>query len=66
MLRHHEHFIHELGLASYKPRAPSLVIDPRFVLSVPRTPFFVICPGAAESLKRWPVANFARLAEAIV
>ncbi len=49
MLRHHEHFIRELGLTSYKPRAPSLVVDPQLAQSVPASPLFCHLSGGRRN-----------------
>lgn len=65
MLRFNAIFLRALGHGSFAPEPPLLEIYNTRSLLTPEKPFYVLCPGAADAIKRWPTANYARVAEAL-
>jgi ADP-heptose:LPS heptosyltransferase len=65
MFQLNECFVRALGARSFKAHSPVLVVDRRLAQVAPNLPFYVLCPGASEPIKRWPVENFAKLADGI-
>jgi ADP-heptose:LPS heptosyltransferase len=65
MLRRNEAFVRALGATSFKYEAPSLITGGPEFSEFSSSSFYILCPGAAEPLKRWPSESFARLADAV-
>jgi ADP-heptose:LPS heptosyltransferase len=64
-LRRNAEFIRALGLKDFKPGTPWLKPVTPAPADIGAEPFYILCPGANHAIRRWPVANFARLAEMI-
>lgn len=62
-LERNAEFLRGLGLSNFKcsiPELPVVVPGP-----IPFDRYYVLFPGAGASMRQWPIANFARLAEKI-
>ena len=65
MLQLNSEFLRALGHNGFVARAPKLNLG-RKVGAVPNAPpYYVLCPGAADPIKRWPSERFAAVAEGI-
>lgn len=65
ILRLNSEFLHALGHNGFAPRAPKLNLDRKADVVAASPPYYVLCPGGTEPLKRWPPGRFAALAEGI-
>lgn len=65
MLRLNSEFLHALGHNGFVARAPKLNLDQKVGAVADSPPYYVLCPGAADPVKRWPSGRFAAVAEGI-
>ena len=65
ILRLNSEFLHALGHDGFAPRAPKLNLDRKVDVVAASPPYYVLCPGATDPLRRWPPGRFAALAEGI-
>lgn len=65
MLERNELFVRELGARWFKSCTPVLMVGRLPAQAAPNPPFFVLCPGASEAIRRWPTEKFASLADRI-
>jgi len=63
-LRLNAEFLHALGHHSFVARAPRLNLEQN-IHPVADSPYYVLCPGAVNPLRRWPSERFAAVAEGI-
>lgn len=63
VLRTHEKLLHYLGDTGYTAKLPTLLRKNKVV---PEDKYCVICPGASETAKCWPIERFAQVADYIV
>ena len=65
MLQLNSEFLHALGHNNFVGRAPKLNLDRQVGMVADSSPYYVLCPGAADPIRRWPSERFAALAEGI-
>jgi ADP-heptose:LPS heptosyltransferase len=65
VLRLNAEFLHRLGHESFVARAPKLNLDQKVGVKAYPRPFYVLCPGATDPLRRWPAESFAAVADGI-
>ena len=62
MLERSAYFLRALGHPSFEPCAPKLKFDRNVEMPAESTPYYVLCPGAWDPLRRWPCERFAAVA----
>ncbi len=65
ILRLNGEFLHALGDERFVARAPKLILEDKLAPPPCGSPFYILCPGAYDALKRWPAEKFAAVAEEI-
>jgi ADP-heptose:LPS heptosyltransferase len=65
MLQLNSEFLHALGHPGFVARAPKLNLDRKVSAMADAPPYYVLCPGAIDPLRRWPSERFAAVAEGI-
>jgi ADP-heptose:LPS heptosyltransferase len=64
-LRRNAEFMRGLGLTSFSARAPVIDMASGKTGLIEEREYYVLVPGALQKCRRWPIENFARLAEKI-
>jgi ADP-heptose:LPS heptosyltransferase len=58
-------FLHRLGHHGFEAHAPKLNLEQKLHPVADSPPYYVLCPGAVDPIRRWPPERFAAVAESI-
>jgi ADP-heptose:LPS heptosyltransferase len=62
MIQRHRRLLNYFGICNYKGKMPSLLPQKKLIDGS----YCVICPGASQKLKCWPIERYAEIADFIV
>ena len=65
ILQLNSEFLHALGHTSFVAHAPNLNLDHKIDAVADSPPYYVLCPGAIDPIRRWPPERFAAVAKGI-
>jgi ADP-heptose:LPS heptosyltransferase len=65
ILQHNSEFLHALGHPSFVAHAPKLNLDHKTDAVADSPPYYLLCPGAIDPIRRWPPEQFAAVADSI-
>jgi ADP-heptose:LPS heptosyltransferase len=65
MLQLNSEFLHALGHKNFVVRAPKLNLDRELRMVADSSPYYLLCPGATDPIRRWPSERFAAVAKGI-
>ena len=65
ILRLNAELLHALGHNGFVAHAPKLNLDHMIDAVADSPPYYLLCPGAIDPIRRWPAARFAAVADGI-
>ncbi|MBJ6751460.1 glycosyltransferase family 9 protein [Geomonas sp. Red421] len=64
-LERNAEFVRGLGVASFRPGLPELVVAEELPAALAGERYYVVVPGAGKALRQWPLERYAALMERI-